>query len=174
MLLCASAPGTAGPQARPLIFYCRCRCRCPCCCFPASAGLQPLLPPAVAQANGKFDSIDSGDEAPLSVSRCCLPALLECMGARPRAFPLINTGDSLCWERALLAGSKPPTASPSRCLSLPLPLPPALPPHWLPQSSTDNFGQVVRELKQRCGVDYVYCWHAMMGYWSGLMPGVRY
>ena len=41
------------------------------------------------------------------------------------------------------------------------------------QSATDNFGQVVRELKQRCGVDYVYCWHAMMGYWSGLMPGVR-
>ena len=46
------------------------------------------------------------------------------------------------------------------------------PPHPL-QSATDNFGLVVRELKERCGVRYVYCWHAMMGYWSGLMPGVR-
>ncbi|KAL4457908.1 hypothetical protein ABPG75_012773 [Micractinium tetrahymenae] len=38
-------------------------------------------------------------------------------------------------------------------------------------SSTDNFGQVVRELKKRCNLQYVYCWHAMMGYWSGIMPG---
>jgi hypothetical protein len=32
---------------------------------------------------------------------------------------------------------------------------------------------VVRELKQRCGLRYVFCWHAMAGYWSGCMPGVR-
>jgi len=43
----------------------------------------------------------------------------------------------------------------------------------LVQSVTNNFGSVVRELKQRCGLDYVFCWHAMMGYWSGCMPGVR-
>lgn len=38
-------------------------------------------------------------------------------------------------------------------------------------SQSDNFGQVVAELKQRCGINYVLCWHAMCGYWSGLMPG---
>ena len=88
------------------------------------------------------------------------------------------------------------------------------------QSSSEHFGEVVRELKQRCNLKcaalvlptlasvccagsvllkvgmhcgagcmnvctairtkasfatvrrYVLCWHAMMGYWSGCMPGV--
>ena len=41
------------------------------------------------------------------------------------------------------------------------------------QSQASGFGDVVRELKKRCGLDYVYCWHAMGGYWSGIMPEVR-
>ena len=38
-------------------------------------------------------------------------------------------------------------------------------------SQSDNFGQVIAELKQRCGIQYVLAWHSMCGYWSGLMPG---
>lgn len=37
---------------------------------------------------------------------------------------------------------------------------------------SDSFGDVVRGLKERHGVRYVVVWHAMAGYWSGLMPGV--
>ncbi|GAB4822550.1 hypothetical protein N2152v2_009596 [Parachlorella kessleri] len=37
-------------------------------------------------------------------------------------------------------------------------------------SQASGFGDVVRELKKRYGLDYVYCWHAMGGYWSGIMP----
>ena len=40
------------------------------------------------------------------------------------------------------------------------------------QSQASGFGDVVRELKKRYGLDYVYCWHAMGGYWSGIMPEV--
>ena len=40
----------------------------------------------------------------------------------------------------------------------------------MPQSSTDNFGQVVRQLKQRCGLRYVLCWHAIMGCESAARP----
>ena len=29
---------------------------------------------------------------------------------------------------------------------------------------------MVRGLKQRYGVRYVLCWHALAGYWSGVMP----
>ena len=39
------------------------------------------------------------------------------------------------------------------------------------ESQSSDFGGVIATLKQRCGVKYVLCWHAMMGYWSGVMPG---
>jgi len=38
------------------------------------------------------------------------------------------------------------------------------------ESQSDNFGQVIAELKQRCGLKYVLVWQALAGYWSGLMP----
>ncbi len=41
------------------------------------------------------------------------------------------------------------------------------------QSQSSNFGEVVREIKRQYDLDYVYCWHAMAGYWSGVMPEVR-
>lgn len=31
-----------------------------------------------------------------------------------------------------------------------------------------NLGQVVSALKKRYGLRYVYCWHAILGYWSGI------
>ncbi|PRW56188.1 raffinose synthase [Chlorella sorokiniana] len=37
-------------------------------------------------------------------------------------------------------------------------------------SCSEHFGEVVRELKQRCNLTYVLCWNKM-GYWSGCMPG---
>jgi hypothetical protein len=30
---------------------------------------------------------------------------------------------------------------------------------------------VVAHLKQQYGVQYLYVWHAMMGFWAGVMPG---
>jgi raffinose synthase len=44
--------------------------------------------------------------------------------------------------------------------------PPGLPP--LPQSSGADLKAVVTALKQRYDVQYVYCWHAMPGFWGGL------
>jgi raffinose synthase len=41
------------------------------------------------------------------------------------------------------------------------------------ESQSDNFGQVIAELKQRCGLKYVLVWQALAGYWSGLMPGAE-
>ncbi|KAG7669440.1 hypothetical protein Ndes2526B_g05771 [Nannochloris sp. 'desiccata'] len=41
------------------------------------------------------------------------------------------------------------------------------------ESQSDNFGQVIAELKQRCGLEYVLVWQALTGYWSGLMPGAE-
>lgn len=46
------------------------------------------------------------------------------------------------------------------------------PPLPTPQSASSGFGEVVRTVKELYGVQYVYCWHAMAGYWSGIMPGV--
>ncbi len=29
---------------------------------------------------------------------------------------------------------------------------------------------MVRELKEQYGVRYIYCWHALMGFWAGVAP----
>jgi hypothetical protein len=41
------------------------------------------------------------------------------------------------------------------------------------ESQSDNFGDVILELKQRCGLKYVLVWQSLFGYWSGLMPGAQ-
>lgn len=38
------------------------------------------------------------------------------------------------------------------------------------QESSDEFGSVVTSLKQQYNIQHVLCWHAMAGYWSGIMP----
>ena len=39
------------------------------------------------------------------------------------------------------------------------------------ESQSENFGEVIAALKERCGLKYVLVWQALAGYWSGLMPG---
>lgn len=34
----------------------------------------------------------------------------------------------------------------------------------------ERLGDVVRVIKRRYGVQYIYCWHGLPGYWSGVMP----
>ena len=34
----------------------------------------------------------------------------------------------------------------------------------------DGLGNVVRAIKKKYDVDYVYCWHALLGYWGGVHP----
>jgi len=36
----------------------------------------------------------------------------------------------------------------------------------------DGLGRVVRRIKS-LGVEHVYCWHALFGYWGGLHPQAR-
>jgi hypothetical protein len=38
--------------------------------------------------------------------------------------------------------------------------------------SADSLRSVISHLKQQYGLQYVYMWHAMMGFWSGVAPGV--
>lgn len=42
------------------------------------------------------------------------------------------------------------------------------------ESVTENFGDVINEMKSTYGVRHVLCWHALAcGYWGGLMPEVE-
>ena len=41
----------------------------------------------------------------------------------------------------------------------------------LPEAeSVDGLAKVVRKIKTEFGVEYVYCWHALLGYWGGIHP----
>ena len=41
----------------------------------------------------------------------------------------------------------------------------------LPEAeSVDGLAKVVRNIKTNFGVEYVYCWHALLGYWGGIHP----
>ena len=41
----------------------------------------------------------------------------------------------------------------------------------LPEAeSVDGLAKVVRKIKTDLGVEYVYCWHALLGYWGGIHP----
>ncbi|GAB4819326.1 hypothetical protein N2152v2_006372 [Parachlorella kessleri] len=49
--------------------------------------------------------------------------------------------------------------------------PDAGPEHPLHSShGEDGLKLVVRELKEQYGVRYIYCWHALMGFWAGVAP----
>ena len=34
----------------------------------------------------------------------------------------------------------------------------------------DGLAKVVHKIKNEFGVEYVYCWHALLGYWGGIHP----
>ena len=82
-------------------------------------------------------------------------------------------------KTAVVVGGGGAAARSSTSVQPLLPAQSALRPDWPEiatprvQSASEHFSEVVRELKRSCGVQYVLCWHAMMGYWSGAMPGVR-
>lgn len=38
------------------------------------------------------------------------------------------------------------------------------------QGSTEQLGKVVDSLKQLYGLRYIYCWHGLSCYWSGVSP----
>ena len=38
------------------------------------------------------------------------------------------------------------------------------------QGQIDGLGNVVRAIKKKYDIDYVYCWHALLGYWGGVHP----
>ena len=41
----------------------------------------------------------------------------------------------------------------------------------LPEAeSVDGLAKVVHKIKNEFGVEYVYCWHALLGYWGGIHP----
>ncbi len=35
---------------------------------------------------------------------------------------------------------------------------------------TEDLGTVVQHVKKEFGLEYVYCWHALHAYWSGVSP----
>jgi hypothetical protein len=37
----------------------------------------------------------------------------------------------------------------------------------------DGLKLVVSHLKQQYGLQYIYAWHAMMGFWGGVAPGIQ-
>jgi len=41
------------------------------------------------------------------------------------------------------------------------------------QDQEEQFGVVVSSLKQLYGLRYIYCWHGLSAYWSGVSPDPR-
>ena len=39
-----------------------------------------------------------------------------------------------------------------------------------PNSKIEDMAAVVQHVKKELGIQYVYCWHALHAYWSGVSP----
>jgi len=47
------------------------------------------------------------------------------------------------------------------------------PAFWLVQGRQEDLRSVVTSLRATFGVDYIYCWHGLPAYWSGISLEVR-
>lgn len=113
------------------------------------------------RANSKFLAPGSGPDSALSVRRlmlpCCstvcwFPPLSELLGALSLSLQAASTHADP--DGAALSSAPPPL--------------PSLPP---PQSTKEDLRWVVRSLKERYGVRYVFAWHAAQGFWGGVGGG---
>lgn len=112
------------------------------------------------KANSKFSAPDAGPEDYFSV-RTELTLVL----------PLS------CFERTILSAA--PAQSPgSPCVAeqtcqLPTLGSSAYSVPWFVQGRQEDLRSVVASLRATFGVDYIYCWHGLPAYWSGISLEVR-